>query len=223
MMAMRRARRAARACARSRARSLPEAELIRFVAAPDGERGRRSEAKLPGRGVWVGLDRAIGGRGGEEERLRARPEAASASLPADLADQVAARLREAALGRLGLARKAGAAIGRLRQGGGGGRPRTSSRRCSSPPTRPRMAAARWSRRFAAASANAAPMPVVRGSSGGGIGFGNGPAKCDTCCRASGPGGQKFRGCGHPPPALRRRRAMAADDRGAAEPQDMMNE
>lgn len=97
-----------RCCAVSRA-VLPEAELIRFVAAPDGTVVADLKRRLPGRGVWVGLDRARVAEAvrknvfarGLKQPVRATP---------DLPDQVAARLREAALGRLGLARKAGAVV-----------------------------------------------------------------------------------------------------------------
>jgi predicted RNA-binding protein YlxR (DUF448 family) len=87
----------------------PEAELIRFVAAPDGTVVPDLKAKLPGRGVWVGL-----GRAEVKEAIRrnvfARGLKVQAKPVAELADQVAGLLRSAALGRLGLARKAGAAI-----------------------------------------------------------------------------------------------------------------
>lgn len=98
----------ARMCAVSRA-VLPEAELIRFVAAPDGSVVADLKRKLPGRGVWVGLDRAR-----VTEAVRKNVFARALKQPVrpalDLPDQVAARLRDAALGRLGLARKAGAVL-----------------------------------------------------------------------------------------------------------------
>lgn len=85
---------------------LGEPELIRFVTAPDGSVVADVKAKLPGRGIWVGLDR---GRVAEAVRKNVFARGLKAPLqPApDLPDQVAGRLREAALGRLGLARKAG--------------------------------------------------------------------------------------------------------------------
>jgi predicted RNA-binding protein YlxR (DUF448 family) len=87
----------------------PEAELIRFVAAPDGSVVADLKAKLPGRGVWVSSDRKR-----VAEAVRKNVFARSLKAPVrpapDLADQVAVRLRQAALGRLGLARKAGEAI-----------------------------------------------------------------------------------------------------------------
>jgi hypothetical protein len=88
---------------------LPEGELIRFVAAPDGSMVADLKRKLPGRGVWVSLD-----RGRVTEAVRKNVFARALKQPvrpaADLPDQVAARLKEATLGRLGLARKAGAAV-----------------------------------------------------------------------------------------------------------------
>ena len=88
---------------------LGEPDLIRFVAAPDGSVVADLRAKLPGRGIWVGLDR---GRVAEAVRKNVFSRGLKVPLkPApDLPDQVAARLREAALGRLGLARKAGDAL-----------------------------------------------------------------------------------------------------------------
>jgi len=109
-------REAAKGSKRSRTRMcavtrevLPEDRLIRFVAAPDGVVVPDLKAKLPGRGIWVGgtrstvaeaVKRSAFSRGLKRE---VRP-------PADLPAQVEARLREQALGRLGLARKAGAVL-----------------------------------------------------------------------------------------------------------------
>jgi uncharacterized protein len=97
-----------RMCAVARA-VLPESQLIRFVAAPDGTVVADLKARLPGRGIWVGATRGAVAEAvkrnvfsrGLKEQLRP---------PADLPDQVAARLKEHALGRLGLARKAGAVL-----------------------------------------------------------------------------------------------------------------
>ena len=87
----------------------PEAELIRFVAAPDGTVVPDLKAKLPGRGVWVGL-----GRVAIAEAVRKNVFARGLKAPVKAADalpdDVARGLREAALGRLGLARKAGAVL-----------------------------------------------------------------------------------------------------------------
>ena len=88
---------------------LPESELIRFVADPEGTIVPDLKANLPGRGVWTRLDRhtvAEGARRGAFGRSLKRP----VRVPAELPDQVAQLLRRAALGRLGLARKAGAVV-----------------------------------------------------------------------------------------------------------------
>src|SRR4051812_19959350 len=97
-----------RMCAVTRA-VLPEAELIRFVAAPDGSIVADLKARLPGRGVWVGAER---NRVAEAVKRNVFPRALHRPLspPLDLPDLVAARLKEAALGRLGLARKARAVL-----------------------------------------------------------------------------------------------------------------
>jgi predicted RNA-binding protein YlxR (DUF448 family) len=95
-------------CAVSR-RVLPERELIRFVAAPDGRVVPDLKARLPGRGVWIGLDRSCVAEATRKNAF-ARGLKRQVTAPADLAGDVSARLREAALGRLGLARRAGAVV-----------------------------------------------------------------------------------------------------------------
>jgi uncharacterized protein len=94
-----------RTCAVTR-RTLPEAELIRFVGAPDGSVAVDLKARLPGRGIWVGCSRPLVAEA-VRRNVFSRGLKAQLRPPVDLADQVAARLKEAALGRLGLARKAG--------------------------------------------------------------------------------------------------------------------
>jgi predicted RNA-binding protein YlxR (DUF448 family) len=85
----------------------PEAELIRFVASPDRSVVADLRAKLPGRGIWIGSERSLVERAVRKNAF-ARGLKSPVTPPADLAAQVSVRLREAALGRLGLARKAGA-------------------------------------------------------------------------------------------------------------------
>ncbi len=88
---------------------LPERDLIRFVAAPDDTIVADLKAKLPGRGIWVGASRetvAEAVRRNVFSRGLKRPLKPDSGLP----DLVAARLGEHALGRLGLARKAGQAV-----------------------------------------------------------------------------------------------------------------
>ena len=87
----------------------PEAELIRFVSAPDGTIVPDLKARLPGRGIWIGADRATVAQAVKRNVFR-RGLKQMLEPPSDLAMQVAERLREAALGRLGLARRAGAVV-----------------------------------------------------------------------------------------------------------------
>lgn len=86
--------------------SRPPEEMIRFVGAPDGTVAPDLKNRLPGRGAWV-----TARRWAVEEAVRrnlfARALKARVSPAPDLADQVAARLRDAALGALGLERRAG--------------------------------------------------------------------------------------------------------------------
>jgi predicted RNA-binding protein YlxR (DUF448 family) len=98
----------ARMCAVTRA-VRPEAELIRFVAAPGGSVVADLRAKLPGRGVWVGAERGLVAEAVKRNAF-SRGLKAEAKPAADLPDIVATRLREAAIGRLGLARKAGEVV-----------------------------------------------------------------------------------------------------------------
>ncbi len=86
-----------------------EAELIRFVRSPDGVAVPDLGRKLPGRGVWVSLDRKI-----LAEAVRKKPFsrgfAAETTIPPDLPDMVARLLRQHALSLLSLAKKAGEAV-----------------------------------------------------------------------------------------------------------------
>lgn len=84
----------------------PEAELIRFVAGPDGAVVADLRSRLPGRGVWVDASR-LSVAEAVKRKAFARGLRAGAIADAGLPDRVAALLRDAALGRLGLARKAG--------------------------------------------------------------------------------------------------------------------
>ena len=87
----------------------PEAELIRFVAAPDRSVVADLKARLPGRGIWLSAERATVAQA-VKKNVFPRGLKQPVRPADDLADQVAARLREAALGRLGLARRAGEAV-----------------------------------------------------------------------------------------------------------------
>src|SRR4051812_10512153 len=87
----------------------PDSELIRFVAAPDGSVAPDLRARLPGRGIWIAADRRLVERA-VSKNVFARGLKTPVTPSPNLADEVAERLKEAALGRLGLARKAGDVI-----------------------------------------------------------------------------------------------------------------
>ena len=86
-----------------------EAELLRFVRGPDGAAVPDLARKLPGRGVWVSLDRKILDQA-IAKRLFSRGFAAETTIPPDLPDMVAKLLRQHALSLLSLAKKAGEAV-----------------------------------------------------------------------------------------------------------------
>lgn len=97
-----------RQCAVSRERR-PQAEMIRFVADPDGVLVPDIAARLPGRGVWVSagrdtLERAIA------TKAFARGLKGAVSVPEALADRVEALLLARCQGVLGMAKKAGAVV-----------------------------------------------------------------------------------------------------------------
>lgn len=88
---------------------LDESALIRFVCGPSGEAVPDLARKLPGRGVWVSLNRA---RVAEAVAKRAfsRGFATDTKASPDLPDLVARLLKKAALSYLSLAKKAGEAV-----------------------------------------------------------------------------------------------------------------
>jgi len=88
---------------------LDESALIRFVRGPSGEAVPDLTRKLPGRGVWVSLNRA---RVAEAIAKRAfsRGFAAETKASPELPDLIASLLRKAALSYLSLAKKAGEAV-----------------------------------------------------------------------------------------------------------------
>jgi uncharacterized protein len=88
---------------------LPEAELIRFVADPDGNIVPDVTAELPGRGIWVSakrdmLERAVA------RNLFSRAAKAQVTVGRDLAERVEARLVAHMSADLGLARRSGAMV-----------------------------------------------------------------------------------------------------------------
>ena len=84
----------------------PDAEMIRVVVGPDGELVPDILAKLPGRGAWVGADRAS-----VEQAIKAkgfqRSFKRNVKVPGDFADQVLALLKRRALGLISMGLKAG--------------------------------------------------------------------------------------------------------------------
>lgn len=97
-----------RSCIVTRAKASPET-LVRFVLAPDGSIAPDLKQRLPGRGVWVGLDRGLvetAVRRNLFARALRSATRADAGLPA-LVDRL---LVEDLMGALGLARKAGQAV-----------------------------------------------------------------------------------------------------------------
>ena len=86
-----------------------EAELIRFVLAPDGRVVPDLSRKLPGRGVWVAADRASVETAARKGAF-ARSAKTKAQPPPDLADQVEDLLKKRVIDGLGLARRAGTLI-----------------------------------------------------------------------------------------------------------------
>lgn len=91
-----------RRCAVTR-RLLDKSALIRFVKGPDGTVVPDVAQKLPGRGVWVGAERALVGAAAQ----RKGPLARAGRVPPDLAALCERALVERAQGLLGLARRAG--------------------------------------------------------------------------------------------------------------------
>jgi uncharacterized protein len=86
-----------------------EAELIRFARSPDGVAVPDLARKLPGRGVWVSLDRKVLAEA-VRKKLFSRGFAAETTMPPDLPDMVSQLLRQQALSLLSLAKKAGEAV-----------------------------------------------------------------------------------------------------------------
>ena len=186
-------------CAVTRA-VLPESELIRFVAAPDGSVVADLKAKLPGRGVWIGGERELVAQAVKRNAFSTRPEGVrharrrSSRSGRGAASGCSARPpRSCPQGRSRAHRICQGRSGNRARGACGGSDRRRRGRGQRAEDRAGASSPLWKFR---ADTGYSPLPV------GGIGFGNRPAKCDTCCRASSPGWQKFLGSGFPPPALR---------------------
>lgn len=87
----------------------PVADLIRFVLGPDGTVVPDLKRSLPGRGVWVDATRAAV-ETAVAKRMFGRGFGEAAQADPGLADLVDRLLVDAALGTLGLARKAGQVV-----------------------------------------------------------------------------------------------------------------
>ncbi len=104
-MVPRRSETVERQCALTR-ECMPTSRLIRFVQAPDGSVVPDLKQNLPGRGVWItATSRAI--EDAQKRRVFARGFKQQVATMSDLSGQVDGLLEKAALGSLGLARKAG--------------------------------------------------------------------------------------------------------------------
>ena len=87
----------------------PVAQLVRFVAAPDGGVVPDIEGRLPGRGMWLSAQRDVVNQALAKNafaRAARRPVAVSS----DLADRVESLLARRCVELLGIARRAGQAV-----------------------------------------------------------------------------------------------------------------
>jgi len=85
--------------------------LIRLAVGPDGQVAPDVRAKAPGRGAWIGVDRATleaaQAKGKLKGALARAFKAGDVSAPADLGERIEAALRQNALDRLGLEARSG--------------------------------------------------------------------------------------------------------------------
>ncbi|MGF1550273.1 MAG: DUF448 domain-containing protein [Sphingomonadaceae bacterium] len=99
-----------RTCIVSR-RKAPQAELIRLALGPDGTVHPDIRARAPGRGAWIGADRAelegAQAKGRLKEALARAFKTGAMTVPDDLPLRIEQALRQAALDRLGLEARAG--------------------------------------------------------------------------------------------------------------------
>jgi len=89
----------------------PRDSLIRLALSPEGEILPDVRAKAPGRGAWIGVDRAALEDAVKKGKLKAALSRAFQTgdlrIPDDLAGRIETALRQAALDRLGLEARAG--------------------------------------------------------------------------------------------------------------------
>jgi uncharacterized protein len=88
--------------------------LIRLAVSPDGEVLPDVRARAPGRGAWIGVDRATleaaQAKGKLKGALARAFKTGELRIPTDLGARIEAALRQAALDRLGLEARAGALL-----------------------------------------------------------------------------------------------------------------
>jgi predicted RNA-binding protein YlxR (DUF448 family) len=98
-----------RTCILTRAQA-PRASLIRIALGPDGTVAPDIRARAPGRGAWIGVDRATLERAQAKGKLKAalaRAFKAVVTVPDDLPERIEAALRQTSVDRLGIEAKAG--------------------------------------------------------------------------------------------------------------------
>jgi predicted RNA-binding protein YlxR (DUF448 family) len=99
-----------RTCILSR-RTASRDDLIRLALGPDGQVAPDVRARAPGRGAWIGVDRAAldaaNGKGKLRAALARAFKASDVKVAEDLGNRIEAALRQNALDRLGLEARAG--------------------------------------------------------------------------------------------------------------------
>ena len=99
-----------RTCVLTR-RKATKGELIRLALSPDGEVAPDARARAPGRGAWIGVDRAdldaANAKGKLKAALQRAFKTATLRVPANLGERTEHALRKTALDRLGLEARAG--------------------------------------------------------------------------------------------------------------------
>ncbi|WP_417622134.1 DUF448 domain-containing protein [Parasphingorhabdus sp.] len=91
--------------------SLPQEQLVRLAMGPDGQIAPDVRAKAPGRGAWIGVNRAALeaaiGNGRLKGALSRAFKTGSLDIPADLAQMLENALERSTLDRLGLEARGG--------------------------------------------------------------------------------------------------------------------
>ena len=89
----------------------PKESLIRLALGPDGTVAPDVRARAPGRGAWIGVDRATLEEAQRKGKLKAALSRAfksgAVTVPDDLPERIESALRQAALDRLGLEARSG--------------------------------------------------------------------------------------------------------------------